>query len=155
MTDMKVLQPDTWPDGKLHIQHGEAEVLHLCNTFKIERRGSIQGFRENKELMASRTPATLQPLLKAVHTIAVSTSECEQAFSSMNDILTVKRISFAISILSNLFFLKCNGPPLEQFNPQSYVRAWLAKGRRSTDETACKAPHHSSTVDPKKCWSLF
>lgn len=85
MSDFKVLQPDTWPEGNLDIQHGEAEVLRLCDTFKIERRESIQGFREYKELRASRTPAALKPLLKAVHTIAVSTSECERAFSCMND----------------------------------------------------------------------
>lgn len=36
VTDMNVLQPDTWPEGELDILHG------LCDTFKIERRGSIQ-----------------------------------------------------------------------------------------------------------------
>lgn len=41
MSDFKVLQPDTWPEGNLDIQHGEAEVLRLCDTFKIERRESI------------------------------------------------------------------------------------------------------------------
>jgi hypothetical protein len=31
VTDMKVLQPETWPEGKLDIQHGDTEVLRLCD----------------------------------------------------------------------------------------------------------------------------
>lgn len=71
-------------------------MLRLCDTFKIERRGSIQGFQEYKDPREFQTPATLKPLLKAVHTIAVSTSECERAFSCINDVLTVKRNSLAV-----------------------------------------------------------
>lgn len=63
--------------------------------------------------------------------------------------------SLAVTRLSNLIFLKSNGPPLEQFSPQSYVMSWLAKGRRSADERECEAPSHSSKNDPKTCWSLF
>lgn len=155
MNDLMVLQPNKWPEGKLDIQYGDAEVLHLCDRLKVDRRGSIQAFREYKEQRGSTTPAGLKPLLQAVNTIAVSTSECERAFSGMNDILSAKRNSIAISRLSNLIFLKCNGPPLEQFNPHSYVRSWLAKGRRSADERACEAPNHSSKDEPKTCWSLF
>ena len=120
-------EPETWPEGKLDIQHGNAEVLCLCDYIKVERRGSIQGFQDYKDNRASQTPATLQPLLRAVHTIAVSTSECERAFSCMNDLLTAKRNSLAIIRLSKLVFLKCNGPPLQQCNPQCYVKSWLAK----------------------------
>ncbi len=155
MTDIKVLLPETWPERKLDIQYGDEEVLCLCDSQKVGRRGSIQGFQEYKELIGSQTPTALEPLLKAARTIVVSTNECEQAFSSMNDILTAKRNSLAVSRLSNLIFLKCNGPPLEQMSPQSYVRSWLAKGRRSADETACEAPSHPNTADPKTCWSLF
>uniref|UniRef100_A0A671U0D7 HAT C-terminal dimerisation domain-containing protein n=1 Tax=Sparus aurata TaxID=8175 RepID=A0A671U0D7_SPAAU len=138
---IKALQPDTWPEGELDIQHGEEEVLRLCDRLK--------------ELRGSKTPEALKPLLKAVHTIAVSTSECERAFSCMNNILTDKRNSLAVTRLSNLIFLKSNGPPLEQFSPQSYVMSWLAKGRRSADERECEAPGRSSKDDPKTCWSLL
>lgn len=130
-------------------------MLRLCDRLKVERRSSVQGFREYKELRGSQTPEALKPLLKAVHTIAVSTSECERAFSCMNNILTDKRNSLAVPRLSNLMFLKCNGPPLQQFGPQSYVSSWLAKGRRSAEERGCEAPSHSMKDDPKSCWSLF
>lgn len=33
-TDIKALQPDTWPEGELDIQHGEEEVLRLCDRLK-------------------------------------------------------------------------------------------------------------------------
>uniref|UniRef100_A0A8C1RFQ8 HAT C-terminal dimerisation domain-containing protein n=1 Tax=Cyprinus carpio TaxID=7962 RepID=A0A8C1RFQ8_CYPCA len=126
----------------------------LAENVKFGERESVLGIREYKDLKASKTPEALKPLLKAVHTIAVSTSECERAFSSMNDTLTDKRNSFDIKRLSNLIFLKCNGPPLDQFNAQTYVQTWLALGRRSAASTNCEA-QSARKVDPKTCWSLF
>lgn len=154
MTDMRVLQPDTWP-VEMDIQHGDAEIGRLSEVFRVNKRESIQGFREYKENRASMTPKALMPLLKATKTIAVSTNECERAFSSMNDILTAKRNALAIDRVSNLLFIKVNGPPLAQFNPEKYVQSWLAHGRRSADETACEAPHPPKDDDPKQFWSLF
>lgn len=121
LSDIKVLQSDSWP-ASLDIQYGDAAVRRLCQRFRVGERESVLGFREYKDLKASKTPAALKPLLKAVHTIAVSTSECERAFSSMNDTLIDKRNSLDIKRLSNLIFLKCNGPPLDQFNAQTYVQ---------------------------------
>ena len=115
---------------------------------------SPKGFREYKEIRASRTPAAMEPLLKAVRTIAVSPSECERAFSSMNDTLTAKRNALSVSRMSSLVFIKCNGPPLGQFNPENDVRSWLEKGRRSADERACPAPAADTAV-PKAFWSLL
>uniref|UniRef100_A0A3P9DK26 HAT C-terminal dimerisation domain-containing protein n=1 Tax=Maylandia zebra TaxID=106582 RepID=A0A3P9DK26_9CICH len=128
LSDIKVLQSDSWP-ASLDIQYGDAAVRRLCQRFRVGERESVLGFREYKDLKASKTPAALKPLLTAVHTIAVSTSECERAFSSMNDTLTDKRNSLNIKRLSNMIFLKCNGPPLDQFNTQTYVQTWLALGR--------------------------
>uniref|UniRef100_A0A3Q1CEU5 HAT C-terminal dimerisation domain-containing protein n=1 Tax=Amphiprion ocellaris TaxID=80972 RepID=A0A3Q1CEU5_AMPOC len=153
LTDLKVLQSDSWPPN-VDILFGDAEVRRLCLRLRVKERESVNGFREYLDLKASKTPATLEPLLKAVHTIAVSTSECERAFSSMNDTLTDKRNSMDIRRLSNLMFLKCNGPPLHQFNAQTYVRSWLGKGRRSASCTACESPTMSQ-AEPKTCWSLF
>lgn len=153
LSDIKVLQSDSWP-ASLEIQYGDAAVRRLCQRLRVGERKSVQGFREYKDLKASKTPEDLKPLLKAVHTIAVSTSECERAFSSMNDTLTDKRNSLDIKRLSNLIFLKCNGPPLDQFNAQTYVQTWLAKGRRSAAFTNCEAKS-ARKVEPKTCWSLF
>uniref|UniRef100_A0A3P8S0K5 HAT C-terminal dimerisation domain-containing protein n=1 Tax=Amphiprion percula TaxID=161767 RepID=A0A3P8S0K5_AMPPE len=140
------------PTTSSHVSRTSSETSDcLLTDLKVE---SVNGFREYLDLKASKTPATLEPLLKAVHTIAVSTSECERAFSSMNDTLTDKRNSMDIRRLSNLMFLKCNGPPLHQFNAQTYVRSWLGKGRRSASCTACESPTMSQ-AEPKTCWSLF
>uniref|UniRef100_A0A3P9DT09 HAT C-terminal dimerisation domain-containing protein n=1 Tax=Maylandia zebra TaxID=106582 RepID=A0A3P9DT09_9CICH len=153
LSDIKVLQSDSWP-ASLDIQYGDAAVRRLCQRFRVGERESVLGFREYKDLKASKTPAALKPLLTAVHTIAVSTSECERAFSSMNDTLTDKRNSLDIKRLSNMIFLKCNGPPLDQFNAQTYVQTWLALGRRSAASTNCEAQSERK-VEPKTCWSLF
>lgn len=117
---MKVIDPERWPKDELDVQYGDAEVLCLCSVLKVERRDTVQGFREYKDIKASYTPVALEPLLKAVKTIAVSTSEWERAFSSMNDILTAKRNALAVSRLTSLVFIKFNGPPLRQFNPDGY-----------------------------------
>ncbi|KAJ4938997.1 hypothetical protein JOQ06_028460, partial [Pogonophryne albipinna] len=100
--DMKVIHPGSWPEEELDVQYGDVEVLRLCEVLKVDRRETVQGFREYKETRASRTPAAMEPLLKAVRTIAVSTSECERAFSCMNDILTAKRNALSVSRLSSL-----------------------------------------------------
>lgn len=154
MDSMKVLDPGSWPEEELDIQYGDAEVLCLCDVLKVEGRETVQAFREYKDIKAAHTPVALEPLLKAVKTIAVSTSECERAFSTMNDILTAKRNALSVSRLTSLVFLKCNGPPLGQFNPDGYVRAWLLKGRRSAEERACRGPA-CETVVPKTFWNLF
>uniref|UniRef100_A0A3P9DDZ8 HAT C-terminal dimerisation domain-containing protein n=1 Tax=Maylandia zebra TaxID=106582 RepID=A0A3P9DDZ8_9CICH len=153
LSDIKVLQSDSWP-ASLDIQYGDAAVRRLCQRFRVGERESVLGFREYKDLKASKTPAALKPLLTAVHTIAVSTSECERAFSSMNYTLTDKRNSLDIKRLSNMIFLKCNGPPLDQFNAQTYVQTWLALGRRSAASTNCEAQSERK-VEPKTCWILF
>ncbi|KAJ4921106.1 hypothetical protein JOQ06_022696, partial [Pogonophryne albipinna] len=72
--DMKVIHPGSWPEEELDVQYGDVEVLRLCEVLKVDRRETVQGFREYKETRASRTPAAMEPLLKAVRTIAVSTS---------------------------------------------------------------------------------
>ncbi|KAJ4944367.1 hypothetical protein JOQ06_012911, partial [Pogonophryne albipinna] len=58
--DMKVIHPGSWPEEELDVQYGDVEVLRLCEVLKVDRRETVQGFREYKETRASRcTPAGL------------------------------------------------------------------------------------------------
>lgn len=108
----------------------------------------IRGFREYKVVKAVYMPLDFVPLMKAVETIAVSTSECERRFSSMNDLLTPKRNCLSTNRLSSLLFLKCVGPPIQRFEPLPYVKTWLQLGRRSADETACRSRNQRGEKSP-------
>nr|XP_022906381.1 zinc finger protein 862-like [Onthophagus taurus] len=83
-------------------------------------------------------PDDLKPLLNVIASIPISTSECERNFSSMNEIVTPLRSSLSVETTAALLFINCVGPPLTQFNPEKYVRSWLAKGRHSADNSASR-----------------
>ncbi|CAK6977847.1 E3 SUMO-protein ligase KIAA1586-like [Scomber scombrus] len=56
-TDIKALQPDTWPEGELDIQHGDEEVFRLCDRLKVERRRSKDfGNTRSSEASAKSCP---------------------------------------------------------------------------------------------------
>jgi hypothetical protein len=104
--------------------------------FSLDERRVIHGFCEYK-MDKEKISDDLKPLRKAVSTITVSTSECERNFSAMNNILTAKRSSLNIPTVASLLLINLVRPPMNQFDPTKYVKSWLAKGRRSADETAC------------------
>jgi hypothetical protein len=57
----------------------------------------------------------------------------------MNDIASDTRSSLGIKRISALMFAKLLGPKdIIAFNPESYVRKWLASGRHSADDTASR-----------------
>ena len=43
----------------------------------------------------------------------------------------------------SITFGKLVGPPLTVFKPSTYVESWLAKGRRTADDTNNKSRGHS------------
>jgi len=136
--NIDVLDPATWPQEDLDIQHGDQEVRRLCKRLKVPEEGkTIRAFREFKDTKV--TPPGLKALMTAVTTIAISTAECERCFSVMNDILSPIRSSMSVEHTSSLMFIKLVGPPLPEFHPRSYVKSWLSKGRRSAQSTQCMA----------------
>lgn len=88
-------------DAELGIQHGDKEVLHLCD--------SREKYAGISELRGSETEA-LKPLLKTVHTSARAT------FLPINGVLLL------LQDIPNLSFLKGIGPSLEQLHLQSYSK---------------------------------
>ena len=73
--EVKMLYPDSWPDDA-DIQHGDREVRHLCQLFKADPTDSVRGFCESMDCKGVRTPVGIEPLLNAIKTISVSSSEC-------------------------------------------------------------------------------
>ena len=78
-------------------------------------------------------PENLKPLQVAVKTLPCSTAECERDFSLMNLICTDLRTSLTTKNIANLMFLFIYGPPLENWQPEEYVKTWLQKHRSAVD----------------------
>jgi hypothetical protein len=130
-----VLFKKNWPSD-VGIRYGEDSISNLCNLFSFpEKRTFVNAFRQFID--TENEPKELNPLLQTVKTIPISTCECERAFSSMNNIMTVARNSLLIERASSLIFISRVGPPLNEFCPEPYVKSWLQSGRFA-DKTACR-----------------
>ncbi|XP_078509084.1 E3 SUMO-protein ligase KIAA1586-like [Lissotriton helveticus] len=138
INEVKVLYKQYWPD-ELPVLYGESDIESLCKRFNIASRETIRAYREYKESGGKEIKRQFKELLMALHTIAISTAECERGFSQMNLICTSTRASLLTETISSLMFLNLVGPPFKRFNPIPYVQSWLAKGWRAADDTRSKA----------------
>lgn len=68
---------------------GEMEIKNLSNR-QLNNREMIHGFRE---YTMERTSQKLLPFIHALHSIPISSSECERGFTQMNLIITQTRAS--------------------------------------------------------------
>ncbi|CAH2098344.1 unnamed protein product [Euphydryas editha] len=123
-TDNDIVQaydePEKWPNEvEKNITFGEKEIRTLTNKIHLNERNIIRAFRNY--LVDKKVPKNLTSLINTVHTIAVSTSECERGFSQMNLIMIPQRASLLVKTVSPLLVIKFNGPPLNIFDPLKYV----------------------------------
>lgn len=132
--DLEVLSPENWPDN-MDIQYGDESIRRLSQVFQIDQVLSVRGFREYKE--NKKVNIDIKPLMTVINSIAISSSECERTFSSMNVIVSPIRSTLTSNHLSSLIFIHCVGPPLEKFDPKSFVKSWIMRGKRSATETNC------------------
>ena len=113
-------------------------MKYMCDIFHLDDVAARRGFQEYIDNV--RTEGMLEPpdklveLIKATKTIAVSTAECERGFSQMNILASSVRSSLTIKTLSTLMFIKCVGPPPQEFSPSMYVKTW--KSSLSDDSKA-------------------
>ena len=78
-------------------------------------------------------------LLKSIiHTLPVSTADCEHRFSTMNVIATKCRNRLLVETVSNLLFLNLVGPPQSKFESAKYVKEWLKCHRNADDNRTRK-----------------
>ncbi len=151
-----VLIPEKWPNEvEKNITFGEKDIRTLTNKFHLNERSIIRSFRDY--LVDKKMPKDLIPLINAVNTIAVSTSECERGFSQMNLVMTPQRASLAVKTVSSILVIKFNGPPLHLFNPSKYVDSWLLKKHHSATDTNSKVRNRDQKYDENlvKIWKLL
>jgi hypothetical protein len=128
--------PSTWPPT-LSSTYGEDHLRSLCSFFRLEFnavRNEYRDFKDNQNLIGGQ----LSQLRRFVDLIAVSTSECERGFSTMNDVCSSRRTRLLVTHISSLMFIKLVGPPIQLWKPEKYVNRWLST-RRLADSTACMA----------------
>ncbi|XP_029444218.1 E3 SUMO-protein ligase KIAA1586 homolog [Rhinatrema bivittatum] len=148
----KILYPRFWPEN-VDILYGENEVLALCRRFHLPERQTVEAFKEYKDNGGKVIPPDMVTLLVTLETVAVSTAECERSFGSLKSILT--RSPLGIPRVSRLLFLNQNGPPLDCFQPQSYVRAWLLQERRMAGQAACMDWEEQDEGGMRILWSFL
>ena len=137
INSITVLNPSNWPK-ECPLTYGGEEIKFMCDVFHLDDAVARRGFQEYIDNV--RTEGLLEPpeklvdLIKATKTIAVSTAECERSFSQMNILASTVRSSLTIKTLSTLMFIKCVGPPPQEFCPTLYARSW--KGSPSDNSKA-------------------
>lgn len=136
LKDINILDPSNWPDN-IDIQYGDDSVRRLATKFCLDENTTIRGFREFKETKDSLKIPALLLLITTISTIAISLSECERSFSTMNNIITSKRNSLTSEHVASLVFINCVGPPMRLFEPDPYVKSCIKLGKRCADETRC------------------
>jgi len=82
------------------------------------------------------TTRTIVANSSRLHSLVVSTAECERSFSIMNDICTDNRSSIGIRRTGVLMFAKLMGPI--HFSPELYAQKWIDSGRHSADDTTSR-----------------
>lgn len=154
---LKTLDPKTWPrndEREVNITYGEENIRSLCKLFTLDEKKIIRGFRHFK-MDEKEVPEDLKDLFKAVATIAISTSECERNFSSMNEILMPLRCSLSINTVAALLFINSVGPPLCQFKPENYIHSWLAKDHHLANDTSSRKRELKKDTTFEYLWKLL
>ena len=151
-----ILDQSHWTDNMNNqLTFGEAEIEKLCSRLQLNAREIIHGFRD---YLTERTYSErILPLIHALNTISISSSECERGFSQMNLIITPTRASLMTKTVSALLFIRMVGPPLTYFDPTKYVDSWLLRGKHSALNSQSKKRNRDDLSDEnmRKLWKLF
>ena len=117
-----------------------------------------QEYRDFKDVKgAEASGKKLKRLISSIHTLPVSTAECERGFSKINLIFTPLWSCISVENISSLLFISIVGQPLREWNPLSYVQSWIDKGRHAaTDLGKCKAPKTCKATEARRAvWKCF
>jgi hypothetical protein len=141
-----IVLPNQWPD-QIGPEYGESELKSLCQTFLFEYTPQLKtAYRDFKDSRGQTVEPVMKQFINAVETLPVSTAECERGFSKMNIICSPLRSSLSVQHIAALMFIGLVGPPLSLWNPLSYVKTWLACGRRDATSVSC-ATRKSGTAE--------
>lgn len=156
---LNALFPSKWADT-VAPEYGEQELKQACKRFMVNYSTNLkQEYRDFKDVKGAENEVfgrDLKKLVGAMHTLPVSTAECERGFSQMNVICTPLRTRLTVCHMSSLLFISIVGPPLHVWQPISYVKSWLAKGRHAaTDLGKAKSAKLKPEQSRVAIWMCF
>ena len=114
-------------------------VTHFCGSPLLKVYG---------DLLRDR-PSRLQNVLVLVEvmlTVSPSRAECERQFSSMNRNKTTLRNRLANDTLQALMKINCDGPSLDDFDPEQALDKWMISGLEGRHLAGHKKPITSFAV---------
>lgn len=130
--DLLIMDISIWPENT-NIRHGENEIKRICKRFLLNEQNAINGIRQLTEDNTLLPKKIMPEVYNLCKTFPISTAECERGFSVMNNICTKLRARLTMVNIANLMFININGPPLDNCNPEYYVKTWLVHHRTAED----------------------
>jgi len=100
-------------------------------------------------MTSSKVGQALASLLLIEQIVPISSAEAERGFSQMNLIATDSRSRILVPNISDILFVRLNGPSPSVWDPASATKSWLLKGHRRADDTQSKIlrkPEESSQI---------
>ena len=135
---------------------GEDEVKSLCGTLRLNKQQTHLAYIEFKASGGRSIPDQLNMLMVAIDTFSPSNAECERRFSAMNNIITDSRNAITMNNAEKQLFVSTVRSPCKKWNPESYVRTWLGKGRRVAHSTSGKAQQNLKKDNHyEPLWKVF
>src|SRR6218665_220972 len=114
---VSTLLPTSWP-STVSSEYGENELRLACSKFLFPYTNDLKHeYRDFKDMKGAEVSGRkIRRLFGAIHTLPVSTAECECGFSKMNLICTPLRSCIRVEHMSSLLFISIVGPPLREWN---------------------------------------
>ncbi|CAI6350673.1 unnamed protein product [Macrosiphum euphorbiae] len=159
LQDMQIIDVSEWPKdiNYNNIRYGEDEIKRLCKRFQVNKNDAINGFRQILDDQTVSFKNVMPEFYNLVQTFPRSTAECERGFSLMNNICTKLRSTLTIKHLASLMFINVNGPPLDEWEPKSYVSSWLVNHKTAentrTKKNVNKEPE--TREEKKSIWKIL
>ena len=126
-----VLHNNTWPsDVSPPWADGERLITDLCTRFGVNVFDVIPQFREY--MKSEKVGRALASLLVIEQIVPISLVEAERGFSQMNIVVTDFRSRLLVSNISDILFVRLNGPLPHMWDPASATRFWLLKDLKVT-----------------------
>ena len=117
-----------WPKDYSFV-YGDNAIKEFAHKFGHSTVKMLAEFRTFKE--TSVIGDEFQLYVDHARTYAISSSDAERGFSSMNIILTDDLNCLLIENVSSLMLISTINMPIEKFNPKKYVEVWLRSHQNS------------------------
>lgn len=98
----------------------------------------FRDFVDDRDIKKKNIPITILRARRILNVIAVNSAQAERGFSTMNDIMDVKRNSLLIDTTNHLMTINLMGRSLEDFYANPHVKSWLRQGHHLASDKRVK-----------------